>query len=56
MVTTSAYSATAMVIVSDVDISGEVVFDAPEWVAAFESTSAANINGDSSAAPAYIYD
>lgn len=55
-VTTSAYSATATVTVSDVDISGEVVFDAPEWVAAFESTSAANINGDSSAAPAYIYD
>lgn len=55
-VTTSAYSATAMVTVSDVDISGEVVFDAPEWVAAFENASAANMNGDSSAAPAYIYD
>ena len=55
-VTTSAYSATATVTVSDVDISGEVVFDAPEWVAAFENASAANMNGDSSAAPAYIYD
>ena len=36
-VTTSAYSAQATVRVSDVDISGEVVFDAPEWAAAFEA-------------------
>lgn len=34
-VATSAYSAAATVYVSDVDISGEVVFDAPEWAAAF---------------------
>lgn len=36
-VTTSAYSAQATVRVSDVDISGEVVFDAPEWAEAFEA-------------------
>ena len=36
-VTTSAYSAQATVRVSDVDISGEVVFDAPEWAAKFEA-------------------
>ena len=34
-VTTSAYSAAATVRISDVDVSGEVVFDAPEWAAAF---------------------
>lgn len=34
---TSAYTAQATVRVSDVDISGEVVFDAPEWAAAFEA-------------------
>ena len=33
-VTTGAYSAQATIRVSDVDISGEVVFDAPEWAAA----------------------
>ena len=38
-VTTSAYSAQATVRVSDVDISGEVVFDAPEWAAAFEASA-----------------
>lgn len=32
---TSAYGAAATVTVSEVDISGEVVFDAPEWAAAF---------------------
>ena len=36
-VETSAYSAQATVRVSDVDISGEVVFDAPEWAAKFEA-------------------
>ena len=36
-VTTSAYSAQATVRVSDVDISGEVVFDAPEWAEVFEA-------------------
>lgn len=36
-VETSAYSAQATVRVSDVDISGEVVFDAPEWAEAFEA-------------------
>jgi len=36
-VSTSEYAATATVRVSDVDVSGEVVFDAPEWVDAFES-------------------
>lgn len=41
-VATSAYSATATVTVSDVDVSGEVVFDAPEWAAAF----AANTDGE----------
>ena len=35
-VTTSAYSAQATVRVSDVDISGEVVFDAPEWAEALK--------------------
>ena len=34
---TSAYTAQATVRVSDVDISGEVVFDAPEWAAAFDA-------------------
>ena len=38
-VTTSAYSAQATVRVSDVDISGEVVFDAPEWAEAFEASA-----------------
>ena len=38
-VETSTYSATATVRVSDVDISGEVVFDAPEWAEAFEADS-----------------
>ena len=38
-VTTSAYSAQATIRVSDVDISGEVVFDAPEWAAAFEASA-----------------
>ena len=38
-VTSSAYSAQATVRVSDVDISGEVVFDAPEWAAAFEASA-----------------
>ena len=41
-VATSAYSAAATVYVSDVDISGEVIFDAPEWAAAF----AANTDGE----------
>ena len=41
-VATSTYSATATVTISDVDISGEVVFDAPEWAAAF----AANTDGE----------
>ena len=36
-VTTSAYSAQATVRVSDVDISGEVVFDAPELAEVFEA-------------------
>ena len=36
-VTTGAYSAQATIRVSDVDISGEVVFDAPEWAEAFEA-------------------
>ena len=36
-VTTSTYSAQATVRVSDVDISGEVVFDAPEWAEVFEA-------------------
>lgn len=34
---TSAYSAKATIFVSDVDISGEVVFDAPKWAEAFEA-------------------
>ena len=34
-----AYSAQATVRVSDVDISGEVVFDAPEWAEAFEASA-----------------
>ena len=38
-VTTGAYSAQATIRVSDVDISGEVVFDAPEWAAAFEASA-----------------
>ena len=38
-VTTSTYSAQATVRVSDVDISGEVVFDAPEWAEAFEASA-----------------
>ena len=38
-VTTSAYSAQATIRVSDVDISGEVVFDAPEWAEAFEASA-----------------
>ena len=38
-VTTSAYNAQATIRVSDVDISGEVVFDAPEWAAAFEASA-----------------
>ena len=38
-VTTSAYNAQATVRVSDVDISGEVVFDAPEWAEAFEASA-----------------
>ena len=38
-VKTSAYTAQATVRVSDVDISGEVVFDTPEWAAAFEAES-----------------
>ena len=37
MVATSAYSAAATVMISDVDVSGEVVFDAPSWAAAFEA-------------------
>ena len=36
-VTTGAYSAQATIRVSDVDISGEVVFDAPEWAEVFEA-------------------
>lgn len=36
-ITTSSYSAAATVRVSDVDISGEVVFDAPEWAETFET-------------------
>ena len=36
-VQTSVYSAQATVRVSDVDISGEVVFDAPEWAALIEA-------------------
>lgn len=40
-VATSTYSATATVTISDVDISGEVVFDASEWADAF----AANTDG-----------
>lgn len=36
-VETGAYRAQATVRVSDVDINGEVVFDAPEWAAAFEA-------------------
>lgn len=36
-VATSAYSAVATVMISDVDVSGEVVFDAPAWAAAFEA-------------------
>lgn len=35
-----AYTAEAAVRVSDVDIAGEVVFDAPEWAAAFEHMDA----------------
>ena len=38
-VTTSAYSAQATIRVSDVDISGEVVFDAQEWAAAFKASA-----------------
>ena len=49
-VATSAYSATATVTVSDVDISGEVVFDAPEWAAAF----AANTDGEHPMTMPYI--
>ena len=45
-VMTSAYSATATVTVSDVDISGEVVFDAPEWAAAFAGNPMALPNLD----------
>lgn len=40
-VATSTYGAAATVTISDVDISGEVVFDAPEWASAF----AANTEG-----------
>ncbi len=36
-VATSEYTAKATVRVSDVDVSGEVVFDAPEWVEAFQA-------------------
>lgn len=38
-VMTSKYSAKATVSVSGVDISGEVIFDASEWVAAFKNDS-----------------
>ena len=55
-ISNSVYSATATVILSEVDISGEVIFDAPEWAAALTNTSAANINGDSADTPAYIFD
>ena len=34
---TRAYNAQATIRMSDVDLSGEVVFDAPEWAAAFEA-------------------
>ena len=49
-VATSTYSATAAVTISDVDISGEVVFDAPEWAAAF----AANTDGEHPMSMPYI--
>lgn len=53
-VTTSAYSAAATIRVSDVDISGEVVFDAPEWAAAFEANVEANMNGGEPTQLSYI--
>lgn len=36
---TRAYNAQATIRMSDVDLSGEVVFDAPEWAMAFEADS-----------------
>lgn len=53
-VKTSAYSAAASVRVSDVDISGEVVFDAPEWAAAFEANMQAGMNGEHAGVKPYI--
>ena len=51
-VTTSAYSAQATIRVSDVDISGEVAFDAPEWAAAFK----ASVDGKQEMGMPYIND
>lgn len=48
-VKTADYSAEATVRVSDVDISGEVVFDAPEWAAAFEAETEAQLAGKTKA-------
>ncbi len=55
-VTTSAYSARATVRISDVDISGEVVFDAPGGAASFESRESPAMREESSVMPADIYD
>ena len=51
-VTTGAYSAQATIRVSDVDISGEVVFDAQEWAAAFK----ASVDGKQEMGMPYIND
>lgn len=53
-VKTSAYSAEATVYVSDVDVSGEVVFDAPEWAEAFEANVQARMKGELAGAEPYI--
>ena len=53
-VTTDVYSAQATLFVSDVDVSGYVYIDCPEWVKAFEAYTDKMMNGEQAEMPNVI--
>lgn len=53
-ITTDVYSAQATLFISDVDVYGQVYFDSPEWVQAFEEYDRKCMNGEDAEWPQVI--